>query len=112
VRHLSACYPAAVLRALLILATLTSAFELSGLAAAAGEIPCSEECSSEDAGLPCAPNCQLCCCCSLPRTIGSPAAPVASPPRDVRRVTWSAGTIACPSPDPRDITHVPKLRDA
>jgi hypothetical protein len=94
-----------VLRTLLILATLCSAFELSGLA---GEIPCSEDCSSEDAGLPCPPNCQACCCCSLPRTVAAPASPVAAPVGDVRRVTWIAGSLGSPSPDPRDIVHVPK----
>jgi hypothetical protein len=97
-----------VLRALLILATLCGAFEMSGLGAVAGDVPCSEHCSSDDQGLPCAPNCQLCCCCSLPRTTGSPADAVARVITDVVRVTWAASTRWCPCPEPSDILHVPK----
>jgi hypothetical protein len=91
-----------------MMATLGSAFEMSGLAAIAGDGPCSEHCSSDDAGLPCAPDCQLCCCCSLPKTTGSPADAVALLIPEVVRITWTASSRWCPSPEPTDILHVPK----
>jgi hypothetical protein len=102
------CYRGVVFRVLVVMATLSCAFEMSGLAAVAGDA-CSEHCSSDDAGLPCAPNCQLCCCCSLPRTTGSSTGAVALLIPDIRRVTWSTSTGGCPCPDPTAILHVPKI---
>jgi hypothetical protein len=96
-----------VLRVLLIVAVLCGAFEMSGLAAALGDGPCSETCPTEKSGGDCAPNCRLCGCCSLPQTAGvqiSADAPVLR----LVRVSWPGDIGTAPSPEPRDILHVPK----
>jgi hypothetical protein len=102
------CYICAVFRALLVAAVLCISFEVSGLAAVFGDESCSEECPTDVSGGQCAPNCPFCGCCSLPKTMNALAALPAAPCGEIGHVTWGSNTRRPPSPDPRDILHVPR----
>jgi hypothetical protein len=96
-----------VLRAVIVAAVLCTSFEMSGLAAVFGDQSCSEECPGDRSGGDCAPNCQCCSCCSLPKTTEVPAA-AALPVAAVGQVIWATMFRQLPSAEPRDIQHVPK----
>lgn len=95
-----------MLRAAFFAMLLCLSFEMSGLTAMFEEDLC--DCSAEDSGGTCPPNCQACSCCSLPKTI---------PPTQVDSVTarvattahWSTKVAAPASADGREILHVPKF---
>jgi hypothetical protein len=97
-----------VFRALLAALILCLSFELSGLAATLGEPAIdNDECPADASGGECAPNCDLCACCSLPRVAPSATACVA--PAAATGRSHSLGIPEMPaSPEPADILHVPK----
>jgi hypothetical protein len=99
--------PLVVFRAALVAAVMCISFEVSGLAALCGDIPCSEDCPTDRSGGECPPNCHTCACCSLPAGMhGSPEVVLLPPELQAR--TW-AGTAELPfSPEPAEILHVPK----
>jgi hypothetical protein len=95
-----------VLRAILLAAVLCVSFETSGLGSALGDLVCSDECPLDDSGLPCAPNCHECSCCSLPRLIGTDVVEVVLPAP--ARGTWTVRDTFYASPEPSGLLHVPR----
>jgi hypothetical protein len=97
-----------VLRALLVSAVLCISFEMSGLSAVLPDMPCSEDCPTDRSGGECAPGCQLCGCCALPKTLGVPAPGTPALRRAVGTLVWTGTADRPPSGEPRDIWHIPK----
>ena len=88
---------------LLFLTLLT--FDVSGLAAICGDLPCDESCPTDVSGGQCAPNCHFCSCCSLPKVAGTGVAVLPSPP--AHGTSWIRSNDRPSSPEPADILHVP-----
>jgi hypothetical protein len=97
-----------VFRTFLVAAVLCLSFETSGLGAAFGDRPCSEDCPTDKSGGQCPPNCPFCSCCCTPKSLIL-AMTAVTPILSIDCVAWSAATLQLASPPPRAILHVPKL---
>lgn len=82
-------------------------FDVSGLSALCGEPPCDESCPADASGGECAPNCDFCACCSLPRVAQSMPTALAPAPNSMRNDAALVPPLP-QSPDAADILHVPK----
>ena len=72
------------------------------------EPDCEASCPGDGAHCKCPPGCQLCACCSTPRTVQPPLAS-SLPLPSIEQGLRISGDDVPQSPDPDEILHVPKL---
>ena len=96
-----------MLRVVFALAALLLVTQLSGVVTLVAEAACAGECSDDEAGGTCPPDCGACACCPHWKSIVAVRVATFVPPV-ATVLAWSEIPTLLTSADPQEILHIPR----